>query len=62
MKKLRLVDFSIRTVLVVCLFLVGAPFFNSDALSAEYPSRPIEFVTHSDQGGPIMLSHICLPT
>lgn len=52
MKTNRYENFLYRYIVLLSLFLVGSPFFSASALSAEYPSRPIEIVTHSAPGGP----------
>jgi tripartite-type tricarboxylate transporter receptor subunit TctC len=53
MKKLGFFDhFPGSPMFVVTLFLLGALSIGSNGLSAEYPSKPIEYVTHSSPGGP----------
>jgi len=59
MKKIRRVNCLWVCPALVALLILVLPFFTTDALSAAYPSRPIEFVTHSNPGGgPNVLAHL----
>ncbi len=53
MKKSRFINrFFCRLMFVTLSVVLSATLFGSEALSAEYPSKPIEYVTHSAPGGP----------
>lgn len=52
MKKLRFINCFLSRVVLLSLVILSITLFNTHALSAEYPSRPIEIVTHSAPGGP----------
>ena len=52
MKNLRITKCTLCHLVFLSLSILSITVFNTYALSAEYPSRPIEIVTHSAPGGP----------
>jgi tripartite-type tricarboxylate transporter receptor subunit TctC len=52
MKKSRCSNHLLGSTALAALIVLGAVCFSSNALSAEWPSKQLEFVTHSSPGGP----------